>query len=166
MDTRLRELERQWRATGSWEDEEAFVLARARETGQPLLREDGLYLSRLEDPADAQGPIPVYYLWLRFSPEGVAGVTTSSGEAELVGEWLALDHPHCSSGKWTQEGARLEFDQADHPGGIGYTISHYRARLRADGSLDVEDKVRPNEDPRPRTYGFQPLPGAGPQGAG
>ena len=171
MDTRLRELERQWRATGSWEDEEVFVLARSRETGEALLRMDGLYLSRLEDSAaghgaDAQGEIPVYYLWLRFFPDGVAGVTTIPAEAQLVGEWLALDHPHCSSGEWTQEGARLEFAQADHPGGIGYTISHYRARLRADGSLDVEGKVRPYEDPQPRTYGFQPLPGAGPQGAG
>ena len=166
MDDRLRELERQWRATGSWEDEEAYVLARARETGVPLVRSDGLYLSRLEDPADAQGVIPVYYLWLRFFPEGVAGVTTVPAEAALVGRWLALDHPHCSAGQWEREGARVEFAQADHPGGVGYAITHYRARIRADGTLEVKRRARPNEDPEPRSYAFEPLSGSRPQGAG
>lgn len=161
MDERLRELERQWRATRSWEDEEAFVLARARETGQPLVREDGLYLARLEDPADARSQIPVYYLWLRFFPAGVAGVTTVPAEAALVARWLALDHPHCSSGKWSQEGASLEFAQADHPGGVGYSMTHYRARVRADGSLEVERRGRPSEDPQRRSYAFQATPGPG-----
>jgi hypothetical protein len=162
VDDKLRELERQWRATGSWEDEEAFVLARARETGVPLVRTDGLYLSRLEDPADARAAIPVYYLWLRFFPEGVAGVTTVPAEAELVGGWLALDHPHCSSGRWEREGAGVEFSQADHPGGVGYSMTHYVARARADGTLEVVERA----GGEPRSYGFEPLSGSGAQAAG
>jgi len=186
VDTRLRELERQWRATGSWEDEEAFALARAREQGLPLLRTDGLYRA-FADGCDR---------WLRFFGDGsVAGtqflridpiLEDEPGELpglgwadfEEVETWLRLGGADGGRGEVAIVGVRVAFELRTYRGEFfehleleasevftpeahyEFDVETYEGRVRESGCLELSCSTA-WASARELVYAFELSPGEG-----
>lgn len=170
MDEGLRELERQWALSGSREDEEALVLARARE-GR-LLRAEGLYLARTKDDQ----------FWLRFFPDplvrGMAAPAwsvlsnyTPPGPSEIAPQ-LASSNPAGGRGELELSGAHLSFelrfyapeffhlfqraDEGDFlPEEGELEIECYSGRVRASGTLELSLE-RSGSPPLPLEFSFVP----------
>lgn len=113
-DEALRELEREWRATGDARDGERFVQALRRTRASVVVTGRALYRSDGADGATIR--------WLRFFDDGqVLSVTTSApAEPAQVARWFAPSHAFSSRGRWRLEGERLTFEAVSEYGRVDF----------------------------------------------
>ena len=92
--------------------------------GMAQLRHDGLY--RSVEMRRASGG-SCFWSYLRFYPDGLVIVVSTSGSPNTIRPWFNRKHDHSSRGKVSVEGTAIAFDSVSQYGTV-----HYRGEITAD----------------------------------